>query len=216
MPRYLNPKAPFASDVLLPADPAAAMAIAQHVTLAPLMANHSHGLWGYTGETAGGGRLTVQATGIGGPSAAAVLADLAELGVRRAVRVGFAQLAPGAAIGATVVADAAIAMDGASQALGASSPVEADPLLRDALCAAAGVDVSLATVVSTDLHLGGGEARRPADLETAALLAAGARTGVAVASILSVTGDGARPIEPLLALAEVASTALAARAPSAV
>ena len=32
--------------------------------------------------------LTIQSTGIGGPSAALVLGDLAELGVRRALRVG--------------------------------------------------------------------------------------------------------------------------------
>ena len=40
----------------------------------PLMANHHHGLWGYSGRTADGRELTIQATGIGGPSAAAVLA----------------------------------------------------------------------------------------------------------------------------------------------
>ena len=52
------------------------------------MSNHARGLWGYTGRTPAGVRLTIQATGMGGPSAALVLADLAELGVRRAIRVG--------------------------------------------------------------------------------------------------------------------------------
>ena len=52
------------------------------------MSNHARGLWGYTGHTPGGRELTIQATGMGGPSAAIVLADLAELGLRRSVRVG--------------------------------------------------------------------------------------------------------------------------------
>ncbi len=54
----------------------------------PLMSNHNRGLWGYTGETPEGRPLTVQSTGMGGPSAAIVLHELAELGVRRAIRVG--------------------------------------------------------------------------------------------------------------------------------
>ena len=52
------------------------------------MSNHARGLWGYSGETPAGRGLTIQATGMGGPSAAIVLADLAKLGVRRAIRVG--------------------------------------------------------------------------------------------------------------------------------
>ena len=46
------------------------------------MSNHARGLWGYSGRTPAGAELTIQATGMGGPSAAVVLADLAELGVR--------------------------------------------------------------------------------------------------------------------------------------
>ncbi len=64
------------------------MALAQVLTEQPKMANHARGLWGYSGITAAGRGLTVQATGMGGPSAALVLSDLAELGVERAVRVG--------------------------------------------------------------------------------------------------------------------------------
>ncbi len=52
------------------------------------MSNHARGLWGYSGRTPAGTALTIQSTGMGGPSAALVLGDLAELGVRRAVRVG--------------------------------------------------------------------------------------------------------------------------------
>jgi len=52
------------------------------------MFNHHRGLWGYTGTARDGRSLTIQATGIGGPSSAIVLSELIELGVRRAIRVG--------------------------------------------------------------------------------------------------------------------------------
>ena len=55
------------------------------------MFNHHRGLWGYTGTAADGAPLTIQATGMGGPSAAIVLEELARLGVRAAVRVGTAR-----------------------------------------------------------------------------------------------------------------------------
>ena len=69
------------------------------------MSNHHRGLWGYWGHTPGGGELTVQATGIGGPSAAVVLGELADAGLRTAIRVGTCAAAgPGIAAGATIVA----------------------------------------------------------------------------------------------------------------
>src|ERR1700748_1238385 len=88
VPRRLRPTAEIHSEAILVGDPGRAMALAQVLTEGPKMANHARGLWGYSGPTPGGRGLTVQATGMGGPSAALVLADLAELGVRRAVRVG--------------------------------------------------------------------------------------------------------------------------------
>ena len=78
--------------MLLPGDPGRALALAQ-VVLGDdrLMFNHHRGLWGYTGTAADGEPLTIQSTGMGGPSAAIVLEELAALGVRRAVRVGTAR-----------------------------------------------------------------------------------------------------------------------------
>ena len=52
------------------------------------MFNHNRGLWGYTGAAADGEPLTIQSTGMGGPSAAIVIAELADLGARTLVRVG--------------------------------------------------------------------------------------------------------------------------------
>lgn len=91
--------------MILVSDPVRAMALAQALTEQPVMANHAHGLWGYHGTTPGGAELNVQAGGIGGPSAVAVLADLAELGVRRVVRVGACvALDPRVTLGEPVVA----------------------------------------------------------------------------------------------------------------
>ena len=74
--------------VLLPSNPHRALAIAQHLLDGPRMFNHAHGLWGYTGVAADGAPLTVQSTGVGGPSAAIVTEELIGLGARRLVRVG--------------------------------------------------------------------------------------------------------------------------------
>ena len=86
--RRLRPTAPIAADAVLVGDPGRALMLAQALLEEPKMSNHARGLWGYSGRTPAGRELTIQATGMGGPSAALVLADLAELGVRRAVRVG--------------------------------------------------------------------------------------------------------------------------------
>jgi hypothetical protein len=88
VPRRLRPTADIYEDAILVGDPGRAMALAQVVIEGPKMSNHARGLWGYSGPTPEGRGLVVQATGMGGPSAAVVLADLVELGVRRAVRIG--------------------------------------------------------------------------------------------------------------------------------
>src|SRR6202035_1963899 len=99
--------------VLLPGDPGRALALAQELLDAPRMFNHNRGLWGYTGTAADGELLTVQATGMGGPSAAIVFHELIELGARRAVRVGTCGgLASSLEHGDLLVASEAICADG--------------------------------------------------------------------------------------------------------
>src|SRR5262249_15871765 len=88
LPNPLPPPAPIAADAILVGDPVLALLLAQELLEQPKMSNHARGLWGYGGSTLEGRELTIQATGMGGPSAAVVLADLAKLGVRRAVRIG--------------------------------------------------------------------------------------------------------------------------------
>jgi uridine phosphorylase len=174
---YLHPTAELAPRVLLVDDPGRALALAQVLCdPTPLMFNHARGLWGYSGTALDGAPLTVQATGIGGPSAAAVVGELAALGARRFVLVGTAA----GVSGLLVVADAVCA-DGTSRALGAGERVAPDAALLDALRDAG----PAGTVRSGDL-LDGEGAR---DLETAAVLQATIRLGLPAAAI--VVGDEA-------------------------
>src|SRR5438128_371194 len=102
------------------------------------MFNHHRGLWGYTGAAADGEMLTIQATGMGGPSTAIVVRELVDLGARRLVRVGTCgSLVAEVRLGSLVVATEAVAADGTSRALGAGERVAPDPALRGALRAAA-------------------------------------------------------------------------------
>ena len=86
---HLRPNAEVAERVLLPGDPGRALRLAQHLLAAPMQVlNTNRGLWGYTGAAADGAPLTIQSTGMGGPSAAIVAEELIALGARRLVRVG--------------------------------------------------------------------------------------------------------------------------------
>src|SRR4029077_6587884 len=102
------------------------------------MFNHHRGLWGYTGMAADGELLSIQSTGMGGPSAAIVLHELIALGARRAIRGGTCgalgaraairvvtcgALNGDLALGELVVAGEALAADGPSRALGAGERV---------------------------------------------------------------------------------------------
>ena len=120
---YLRPTAPIAAAALLPDDPGLALALAQATLDKPLMSNHHHGLWGYHGRDAGGRELTVQATGIGAPSAAAVLRELVGLGVTRVPSASGAapRSTRASSPGDRVRAAGAVGGDGVSRALGAAS-----------------------------------------------------------------------------------------------
>ena len=141
--------AELAERVLLPGDPQRALLAAQALLDAPRMFNHARGLWGYTGLAADGEPLSVQSTGMGGPSAAVVCEELIGLGARRLVRIGTCgALAGGLPLGELLAAEAVLAEDGASSALGASGELRPDPELTRALVAAG---ARPAKVVSSDL-----------------------------------------------------------------
>jgi len=225
MPVHIHPTAPLALRALLPGDPGRALALAQLVLSEPKMFNHNRGLWGYTGTAIDGEPMTIQSTGIGGPSAAIVLEELCDLGLTRAIRVGTCgALHADLALGDLVIADAALASDGASRALGADGLVRADPGLVAALHAAAqsapldGASVHSGPIATSDLFYERAPGRDPAwreagalavEMETATLLRVGELRGIRVACLLAVTDvfdtDGARrriDAEGLLGAAE--------------
>jgi uridine phosphorylase len=167
------------------------------------MFNHHRGLWGYTGPArADGEPLTIQATGMGGPSAAIVLTELIALGARRLIRVGTCgALSPDLALGELVVARESFCLDGTSRALGAGARVAADPALAEALLRAgrSRIDsskrpVHAGAIVSVDLFYDDSDSRSPhpaealaIEMEAATLFAVGAGAGVPVACLLIVS-----------------------------
>jgi uridine phosphorylase len=221
---HLHPTAPLAERVLLPGDPGRALALSQALLEEPRMFNHNRGLWGYTGRAPDGEPLTIQATGMGGPSAAIVLTELIAMGARRAIRVGTCgALDPSLELGDLVLAREALCADGASRALGGSERASADPGLTAALAATA-PGARSGTVVSVDLFYergpagDGREGALAVEMEAATLFALGFLEGVAVGCLLVVSDtfgpDGERrriEQEPLLLAAErMGAAALAA------
>lgn len=194
---HLHPTTELAPRVLLPGDPGRALALAQHLLEKPLMFNHNRGLWGYTGTAADGELLTIQSTGMGGPSAAIVVEELCDFGVTRAIRVGTCgALQPGLGHGDLVVASAARSCDGASRALGADGEVPADPGMVRALTDAAGADTAVGVVATTDLFYDPDPARAPGwtadgllavEMEAAAVLQVARRRGIAAGVLLAVS-----------------------------
>src|SRR5262249_8681870 len=133
-------------------------------------------------------------TGMGGPSAALVLGDLAELGVRRAVRVGSCvAIDPKPAPGDLLLVGEAHAWGGG----GRGEAVPPGPGLSAALAKRRGGEARDAAVASLDcLPRAGGEADYEegvdaADMQTATLLLRGAELGMALAAILIVAESAA-------------------------
>jgi uridine phosphorylase len=202
-PLHLRPSTAYAEDALLPGDPGRALALAQQLLTEPRMSNHARGLWGYTGETAAGNPLSIQSTGMGGPSAAIVLHELAGLGVRRAIRVGTCgALRQDLGHGELIVVGAALAEDGASRALGAGEATEPDPELTERLAVALPGTPAPVRIVTTDLFYDGDNDEAPpkarvdawldsgaaaVEMEAATLFTLGRRLGVATGCVLAVS-----------------------------
>jgi uridine phosphorylase len=193
---HLQPTAPLAPRVLAPGDPGRALLLAQALLSAPKMFNHNRGLWGYTGPALLDGEpLTIQSTGMGGPSAAIVIAELADLGATTVLRVGTCGgLDDGLALGELLLVAEALCEDGTSRALSNTPRVSPDAALLarlgDAHVGATGA------VVSTDLFYDtepGTEERWRDDgalaveMEAATLFALAARRGLKAGALLIVT-----------------------------
>jgi purine-nucleoside phosphorylase len=183
---HLKPAADLAERVLLPGDPHRALAVAQALMEQPKMFNHHRGLWGYTGTARDGDLLTVQSTGMGGPSAAIVVEELIALGATTFIRIGTCgALTGGHAIGELVVPEAALAFDGTSRGLGAETRVLPDPELAGALEAprvvAASVDVFYGEPETGDADV--------IEMECATLFQIARLRGVRAAAVLGVSDD---------------------------
>jgi uridine phosphorylase len=193
-PIHLRPAAELAERVLLPGDPHRAMAVAQAVLEQPRMFNHARGLWGYTGMAPDGEPLSVQSTGMGGPSAAIVTEELIDLGAHTLIRIGTCgALTAGSELGELVVAGDVISADGTSAAVSGQERLAPDAGLTSALERAGARRV---VVVSTDVFY----ERRPeiapgwveagaqvVEMEAATLLAVAAGRDVRAAVLLAVS-----------------------------
>ena len=124
--------------VLLPGDPARAELIAEQLDEAREIARNREYVT-FTGST-GGVPVSVTSTGIGGPSTAIAVEELARIGAETLIRVGTGgsmqtELVPGH----LVVATAAVRDEGTSQAYAPQAyPAVADHAVTAALMAAAG------------------------------------------------------------------------------
>src|ERR671925_414 len=101
----------YAEACLLPGDPLRAKYIAETYLDNAVQRNAERGMLGYTGEFEGR-PVSVQATGMGCPSAAIVVEELVQLGVKRLLRVGTCGgLQPDLRLGDLIVALSAIPAD---------------------------------------------------------------------------------------------------------
>lgn len=208
---HIHQTAELAERVLLPGDPGRALRLAQELLESPKMLNHNRGLWGYTGIAPDGAALSIQSTGMGGPSAAIVATELIELGARRLLRIGTCGGLTGElGLGQLLVVPEAIADDGTSVALGTHGPLDRVPasgaITEALLDARAQGGAAVGAVVSSDLFYDA-EARVPAwqaagalavEMETATIFTVAARRDVEAGCALLVSNIVGEPdyIEP--------------------
>lgn len=201
---HLNPASEFHPLVLLPEDPARAMAIATDQLTRPRMFNHRRGLWGYSGETPEGLGLIIQSTGIGGPSAAVIVEELCDLGAELFVQVGVCTaIDPTVRAGDLVVVERTFSDDGVGRALGdESGAIDADAELTKLLRAGAdagGRAVHACTPAAIDLFYDPHQVERSAALreqrvtvvcmESSAVFGVARRRSVPVGGLLVVADE---------------------------
>jgi uridine phosphorylase len=222
MPSRLRPTSSLATEAILVGDPGRALLLAQELLEQPKRSNHTRGLWGYSGRTPAGRELTIQATGMGGPSAAIVLSDLAELGVRRAVRVGTCTAVAGRAEpGELLAVEEALAAAGSATSVGLDTgdTVTPDPELLTGVETALGGEARRAIVASLDTTAPETDVLPDtvavADMQTAAVLARAVQLDIAAAAVLIVSEDDGKHLadEELAAAAKRAGQAAAKALP---
>jgi DeoD family purine-nucleoside phosphorylase len=191
----------YAEACLLPGDPLRAKYIAETFMEDVVERNTERGLLGYTG-TFEGKPVSVQASGMGCPSAAIVIEELVQLGVTKIVRVGTCGgLQPDLAMGDLVIAQSATAADATAAHLVGNEPhaPTADfGLLHEAVHQARhlGKPVRVGPIVSSDLFYqpDPGQVRRWSDrgivaveMESAVLFTLGALRRIRTGCLLVVS-----------------------------
>jgi DeoD family purine-nucleoside phosphorylase len=190
----------YAEACLLPGDPLRAKYIAETYLDNPVLRNEERAMYGYTGEFEGR-PVSVQATGMGCPSAAIVVEELVQLGVKRMLRVGTCGgLQPDLKLGDLIVAVSAIAADKTAQHLVNEPHVPtADwELVHSAVHSAKEMNkpIRVGPIVSSDLFYNpdGGQYQRWSDrgvlaveMEAAVLFTLGALRKVQAGCLLTVS-----------------------------
>jgi DeoD family purine-nucleoside phosphorylase len=191
----------YAEGCLLPGDPLRAKYVAETFLDGAEQRNWERGMLGYTG-TYEGNPVSVQATGMGCPSAAIVIEELAQLGVKRLLRIGTCGgLQPDMKLGDLVVALSAVPAD--STALHylngeASAPTADWELVHGAVHTAKelGKPVRVGPIVSSDIFYDpdSGRAQRWSDrgilaveMEAAVLFTLGALRKIKTGCVLTVS-----------------------------
>ena len=190
----------YAEACLLPGDPLRAKYIAETYLDNPVLRNEERAMYGYTGEFEGK-PVSVQATGMGCPSAAIVVEELAQLGVKRLIRVGTCGgLQPDLKLGDLIVAISAVAADSTAVHLvnEPHTPTADWDLVHDAVHSAKelGKPVRVGPIVSSDLFYNpdDGQYQRWSDrgilaveMEAAVLFTLGALRKVKAGCLLTVS-----------------------------
>ena len=191
----------YAEACLLPGDPIRAKYIAETYFDNPVQRNSERGLLGYTGEFEGR-PVSVQATGMGCPTAAIVVEELIQLGVKRLLRVGTCGgLQPDLKLGDLIVALTAVAADSTAMHLVGGEPhaPTADwELIHGAVHAAKelGQPMRVGPIVSSDVFYNpdGGQYDRwssrgvlAVEMEAAVIFTLGALRGVQAGCLLTVS-----------------------------
>ena len=191
----------YAEACLLPGDPLRAKYIAETYLDNAVQRNAERGMLGYTGEFEGR-PVSVQATGMGCPSAAIVIEELVQLGVKRMLRVGTCGgLQPDLELGDLIVALSAIPADATARHLVGTDqhvPTASWELVHGAVHVAKdiGQAMRLGPIVSSDLFYNpdGGQYERwssrgvlAVEMEAAVLFTLGVLRGFAAGCLLTVS-----------------------------
>jgi DeoD family purine-nucleoside phosphorylase len=191
----------YAEACLLPGDPLRAKHIAETFLEDVVQRNSERGMLGFSG-TFRGRPVSVQSTGMGCPSAAIVVEELIQLGVKRLLRVGTCGgLQPDLQLGDLIVALSAVPADGTARHYTGGephAPTAAWELVHGAVHAAKELDrrVRIGPIVSSDVFYDPDKSRAQrwsdrgilaVEMEAAVLFTVGALRKVQAGCLLTVS-----------------------------